>query len=135
VEVVFRGPVYGAEKKALLSLADAFILPSMSEGLPMAILEAWSYRIPVLMTDECNLPEGFARGAAFRIGKDPRDIVPGLEFLFSSGASTLHQMGNKGRELVSEKFSWPRIAHSMRGVYEWILGGGTAPDCVQIQKG
>ena len=35
------------------------ILPSFSEGLPMAVLEAWAYGLPVLMTDHCNLPEGF----------------------------------------------------------------------------
>ena len=30
----------------------------------MAVLEAWSYGLPVLMTKECNLCEGFAQGAA-----------------------------------------------------------------------
>jgi hypothetical protein len=42
-------------------------LPSFSEGLPMSVLEAWSYGLPVVMTPECNLPEGFACGAALEI--------------------------------------------------------------------
>jgi glycosyltransferase involved in cell wall biosynthesis len=66
--IVFTGPAFGDRKDALLRRADAFILPSFSEGLPMSVLEAWSYRLPVLMTEHCNLPEGFAADAAIRIG-------------------------------------------------------------------
>jgi glycosyltransferase involved in cell wall biosynthesis len=54
----FVGPRFGAEKAASFACADAFVLPSLSEGLPVAVLEAWSYGLPVLMTKACNLPEG-----------------------------------------------------------------------------
>lgn len=54
--VEFIGPLFGERKTAALANADAFILPSFSEGLPMAVLEAWAHRLPVLMTPECNLP-------------------------------------------------------------------------------
>jgi len=66
--VKFVGPQFDQAKAASLAFADAFVLPSLSEGLPVAVLEAWSYGLPVLMTDACNLPEGFAAGAAIRIG-------------------------------------------------------------------
>jgi hypothetical protein len=32
---------------------------------------------------------------------------------------------------VAEKFTWPKIAGEMKSVYEWVLGGGAKPDCVQ----
>jgi hypothetical protein len=38
-------------------------------------------------------------------------------------------MSRLGRQLVCEKFAWPRIARQMRAVYEWCLGGGPRPDC------
>jgi poly(glycerol-phosphate) alpha-glucosyltransferase len=63
-EVVFWGPAFGDDKKSLLRSADAFILPSFSEGLPMSVLEAWAHGLPVVMTPECNLPEGFAADAS-----------------------------------------------------------------------
>ncbi|NJM38461.1 MAG: glycosyltransferase, partial [Akkermansiaceae bacterium] len=72
--VEFLGSVFGQAKADLLSRADAFILPSFSEGLPIAILEAWAYRLPVVMTDFCNLPEGFQAGAAMRIDFSEKQI-------------------------------------------------------------
>ena len=60
----FVGPQFDRDKAASFACADAFVLPSLSEGLPVAVLEAWSYGLPVLMTEACNLPEGFATGAA-----------------------------------------------------------------------
>src|SRR6476646_1144661 len=79
--VVFLGPQFGADKSECYRACDAFILPSLSEGLPMAVLEAWAHAKPVLMTPECNLPEGFATGAALQIGTSPEEIAAGLKQL------------------------------------------------------
>ncbi|MEI9915000.1 MAG: glycosyltransferase [Methylovirgula sp.] len=66
--ISFLGPVYGEQKHNLLHEARFVILPSLSEGLPMAILEAWAAATPALMSASCNLPEGFSAGAAFDTG-------------------------------------------------------------------
>ncbi len=76
--VVFAGPAFGASKRRLYEIADAFILPSHSEGLPMAVLEAWAAGLPVLMTEACNLPEGLEVAAAIRIDGGIPGIVQGL---------------------------------------------------------
>ena len=127
LSVVFLGPQFNEDKVALYRTSNAFILPSFSEGLPMAVLEAWSYSKPVLMTPECNLPEGFAANAAIRIEPNVERITHGLFTLFQSSAADLQSTGSRGRALVAEKFSWPKIAHDMRAVYEWVLGGGAKP--------
>ena len=44
------GPQFDRNKDATFHAVDAFILPSFSEGLPVAVLEAWSHGLPVLMT-------------------------------------------------------------------------------------
>ena len=130
--LLFLGPRFGEEKATAYRNADAFVLPSLSEGLPMAILEAWAHAKPVLMTPECNLPEGFAAGAALRIGSEAADIGTGLTQLFGMADSDRKQMGTRGRSLVAEKFSWPRIGEQMRAVYDWALGGGAPPDTVRL---
>jgi glycosyltransferase involved in cell wall biosynthesis len=68
--VIFAGPQYGADKNRSLAAATFFLLPSKSEGLPMAVLEAWAAGKPAILSRECNLDIGFARGAAFmKIGR------------------------------------------------------------------
>lgn len=145
-DVVFHGPAFGAEKDSLLRSADAFILPSLSEGLPMSVLEAWAYGLPVLMTPECNLPEGFAHGAAIQIASPGNAeklkenppmtttrpaIEDGLRAIFEMSDADRSAMGARGRRLVEERFTWPRVATQMKEVYDWVLGGGPQPACVE----
>ena len=132
--VLFPGQQYGPAKTSLFNSASAFILPSYSEGLPMGILDAWAHRLPVLMTPQCNLPEGFTANAAIRIEPSAESIAQGLEDLFRYPPSALRTLGDNGRQLVGEKFTWPRVASQMREVYDWMLGGGAAPACVQFNQ-
>jgi poly(glycerol-phosphate) alpha-glucosyltransferase len=125
--VRFLGPQFGEDKAARYRNCDAFILPSFSEGLPMVALEAWAHGKPVLMTPECNLPEGFAAGAALRIEANPESIARGLQTLFEMSAEERGQMGGRGLQLVSARFSWSVVAKELKQVYEWMLGGGTKP--------
>ena len=129
-EVVFAGSAYGEEKDRLLRRASAFMLPSFSEGLPMAVLEAWAYRLPVLMTDYCNLPEGFAAGAAVRTGTAVEEIAAGLGEFFGATGGWLEGVGAKGRALVEGSFTWSACAEQMGEVYRWQLGAGPKPSCV-----
>jgi len=125
--ITFRGPVAGAEKDHLFRAARAFILPSHSEGLPMAVLEAWSHRVPVLMTEACHLPEGFACGAAGRIGTDPHSIAEGVRSLSHLETGERRQMGDAGRALVERAFTWSRVAARFAALYGWLLGSGEKP--------
>jgi poly(glycerol-phosphate) alpha-glucosyltransferase len=130
--VVFPGPQFGSDKAAAFADADAFILPSHSEGLPMAVLEAWSYRLPVVMTAECNLPEGFEESAALQVSPDPASIAEGLERLFDRSGNERSALGERGRTLVQRKFTWPSVARQMHEVYRWMLGKRKAPSCVRF---
>lgn len=55
--VHFHGWVTGDKKTELLNLADAFILPSYAEGMPISILEAESYGIPIISTPVGGVPD------------------------------------------------------------------------------
>ena len=128
--VHFVGPQFDAAKHASYRHADACILPSFSEGLPMTVLEAWSYGLPVLMTPQCNLPEGFQADAAIQINPEPEHIAQGLTALFAMPDHDRTAMGERGRALVAQRFNWPGIAQQMRSVYQWVLGQGERPECV-----
>lgn len=130
--VRFVGGQFGADKETSLAGADAFILPSFSEGLPMAVLEAWSYRLPVVMTPFCNLPEGFARQAAIAIEPTPMSIAAGIGQLLATPAAERAAMGQRGYELVSEKFTWEKVALATQQLYGWVLGQGPQPAFVRL---
>jgi poly(glycerol-phosphate) alpha-glucosyltransferase len=133
-QVTFAGPVYGEAKKDLLRRAGAFVLTSFSEGLPMAVLEAWSYGVPVLMTDECHLSEGFADGAAVRVDPEPRRIAEGLDCLLGLSDQDRVVMGLRGRQLVEQRFNWLVIGRQMADMYDGLVDQSAAAAAVAIPR-
>lgn len=108
--VHLMGGVTGEAKEASFRSADLFVLPSYSEGFPMAILEAASYGLPVVQTNECNFPELTAANGAW-------ECVPSLDYLKKSLTLALscddgerRQRGDAGMHLVRESYSWTSIA-------------------------
>ncbi|MET3614943.1 glycosyltransferase involved in cell wall biosynthesis [Rhizobium aquaticum] len=115
---VFAGPQYGAEKQRSLSRATFFVLPSKSEGLPMSILEAWSARIPVVMTEECNLPIGFDRKAAIRTGSDRQSIGSSLEDACALTEGDRKTLAENGYLLLQERFSQGGVREALVRLYD-----------------
>jgi len=128
--VRFPGPSFGADKVSLFRHASAFVLPSMSEGLPMVVLEAWSYGLPVLMTPQCNFPERFAAGAAIYIEASPFGVLDGLNRLEKMTEAERRRMGARGLALCREHFCPGPIAEKMTAVYCWLAGRGSKPNVV-----
>jgi poly(glycerol-phosphate) alpha-glucosyltransferase len=129
-DVLFPGGVYAEDKEATFANADAFILASHSEGLPMAVLEAWSHAIPVFMTRGCNLPEGFKAGAAIEIPTEPKILARVL-------AGSLHKtdlstMGLRGRDIVKNHYAWGAIGANLATTYRWLTGELQRPSFVRL---
>ena len=125
--VKFIGSIYAEKKDEEMRKANAFVLTSFSEGLPMSVLEAWAYKLPVLMTEYCNIPEGFAANAALQVDTTPESIRDGLLKMLSMDDSVLNQIGENGYNLVAEKFTWQYVAKQSIDVYHWLMGLGEKP--------
>lgn len=119
--VHFRGPAFGEKKKNFFSFADAFVLPSHSEGLPMSVLEAWSYGLPVLMTPECNLPSGFKDRAAIAIDTNPVLLAKSLADMLDAPIAHLRDIGKRGLNLVRHQFSWCSVTKQYLNMYDEVL--------------
>jgi glycosyltransferase involved in cell wall biosynthesis len=102
--------VSGAEKHALLRTADLFVLPSYSEGFPMAVLEAAAHRIPVVQTDECNFPELAAAGGAWECRPERESVEKELRKALAAEDAERTERGLRGRALVEKSYSWERLA-------------------------
>ena len=93
----------------------------------MVVLESWVNSKPVLITPECNLPEGFAANAALKVEPTVESLTKGLHEFWGMSDGDRADMGNRGYALAAERFTWARIAGRMKEVYEWMLGGGPRP--------
>jgi poly(glycerol-phosphate) alpha-glucosyltransferase len=128
--VRFPGPAFGADKVSLFKRASAFVLPSMSEGLPMVVLEAWSYGLPVLITPQCNFQQRLTSHAAIYIEANAASVLEGLNRLENMTGTERRKMGAHGLDLCREHFCPGPIAEKMTAVYRWLAGRGPKPSVV-----
>jgi len=113
----FIGPIFGEAKESLLDSARFIVLPSHSEGLPMAILEAWAKGVPTLMTEECNLAMGFEAGAALRCGYDGEAIAACLTQALDLDGPAWQRMSAAATKLASGPFSACTVASAWADIY------------------
>ena len=128
--VSFPGSVTGDQKARRLTQATAFILASRSEGLPMAVLEAWAYGLPSVISEACNLSVPARAGAALLTDASASSLAQRLGELMHMGDHDRVAMGAAGRAYVERVHPWPKVASRMTSIYRWALDGGTAPDPV-----
>lgn len=113
----FLGPVFGDAKTNLLGKARFVVLPSFSEGLPMAILEAWAAGRPTLMTRQCNLPEGFAAEAAVECSHSPQALVSAIEQALKLDEAKWLAMSRAALGLAGGPFAAQAIARQWASAY------------------
>jgi len=125
------GHVSGDRARQVWAAADAFILPSYSEGFSMAILEALACRLPSLITTACHFPElGQAEGGIV-VEPTTEGVTAGLRGLLERSDEDRRQMARNGRNLVEARYTWDRQADRLASVYQWVAGGGPAPEAVE----
>nr|WP_322626380.1 glycosyltransferase [uncultured Flavobacterium sp.] len=128
--VIFHGGLFGEKKSDVYAKAYAYILPSHGEGLPMTVLEAWSWGLPVIMTPQCNIPEGFDNDAAIAIQNNTESVKEGLLKFMSLTEEEALAMGQRGKELVKKEFTWQLSAEKMDKVYGWLAGKLPKPEFI-----
>lgn len=120
--ITFKGHVSGKIKYDCFKNADAFILPSKSEGLPVAVLEAWAASLPVAMTKECNLNEALDAELAYEVYSDIPRLEKRLSEFLSLDESAMTKMGSSALLYVKEHYSWKNIADAFTSLYSEMQG-------------
>nr|WP_246551395.1 glycosyltransferase [Geobacter hydrogenophilus] len=122
--VVFAGK--RDDVPSILPRFDLFVLPSLSEGLPMALLEAQAAKAPVIATNVGAIPSVIQNGITGRIvpSGDAPVLAEAIICSHDEADNTRH-MALKGYERVKEHYSAEIMAQRYLEIYrEMILTGG-----------
>jgi len=119
--VTLTGYLSGEPLRQLYSLSGAFILPSSYEGLPIALLEALSYGLPVLASDiEANREVGLEESCYFPVG----DIAALASGLIRLAAAERDEAGRVAlSKWAAQKYNWDHIAEQTLAVYRMVMEG------------
>jgi glycosyltransferase involved in cell wall biosynthesis len=117
-QVVHTGYITGDPLNQVFSHAGLFVLPSYHEGLPIALLEAMSFGLPVLVSDipanrEVNLP----KERYFKCGHVP-DLAGKLAALMSNPLSDTDKQTLRRR--IRNTYNWQTIAAQTLTVYRGV---------------
>lgn len=119
-QVIFKDAVYNQEKYDLLECADVYIMPSLSEGMSMAILDALACGKSCILTKQCGLEYYLGENFFFMCEPYAQDIKRAICEMYEK-RELLSDMGKRSLELANTVFSWNSIAVKMIENYERIL--------------
>ncbi len=119
--VKFIGWVSGEYKHKQLANSDIYILPSYYEGLPISILEAMSYSLPILSTTVGGIPEIVtqANGVLFEPG-NKEELWRAIKFLINSSNIKLVKMGEVSFQKVQPHMP-SAVLNNLNNVYHILL--------------
>ena len=120
--IIFTGYVVGQQKEELFSNARLFVLPSYLEGLPVALLEAMSYRLPCLVSDIPPHREVISEGVEGFLfqSNDFSDFVRKLRELLEN-PKRLKDIGENARRKVEREYNWEEVVRKTEKVYKNLI--------------
>ena len=122
-DVRFVGYVRGRQKDDILNQSDLLLLPTFhGEGLPMAIIEAMSYGLPIVTRSVGGLKDFFINGKMGFITdkRSPNDFADYLEQLIVNRSLRV-QMGRFNQAYVEEHFTASKVAGKLHNIYSRVL--------------
>lgn len=122
--VDYIGPVHGKKKEKVLIKSDAFILTSRFEGMPMGVLEALSYGVPVIITQGTNMSSVVNEYDCGWVADSTEESVVSLIRRFIEDKDSIPIKGRKGK-IAASKFDWDSIAQKTHQVFLTIVKNST----------
>lgn len=117
--VIFTGPVYDADKAAMYSDSDIFVLASRYENFANVVAEAVACDIPVVVSNMCGI-HSLVDGRAGIVTPVERDsIAAALEQLLVDEA--LYARLKAGCRGVADELTWESLSGQMENYYSEVL--------------
>jgi glycosyltransferase involved in cell wall biosynthesis len=122
------GFVTGEDKDLLLQGSDIFVLPSFSENFGVAVAEAMSHGLPVIVSPGVQIAPEIALESAGLVVEGEVDALAKAIAQLLTSPNLRHQLGMNGQCLASRRYSWSAIASNLTSVYTSIIQRQPLPD-------
>ncbi len=120
-DVAWAGHVQGAQKTEVLTTTDILVLPSYTEGLPVAVLEAMAFGLAIVTRPVGGLRDIIIDGQSGYLieGKDPAAFAGAIERLIED-PDLLERMGRNNHREAAARFAASAVARRFEALYERI---------------
>ena len=120
--IKFLGKKLSQEITSYYINSDTFILPSVWEGFPLTLLEAWAAGLPVVVTDVGGISKicKDKENALIVPPKSPKKIAEAMLKLIEN-KKLREKLGKNGRKLVEEKYDWGKVTKRFESIYRNIM--------------
>jgi glycosyltransferase involved in cell wall biosynthesis len=115
------GFVTGKDKDLLLFASDIFVMPSFTENFGIAIAEAMAAGLPVIVTSTVKIGPEIAEAKAGLVVEGEVDALSFAIAQLLTSPNLRHQLGENGKQLVRNRYSWSAIALNLADVYRSIV--------------
>jgi glycosyltransferase involved in cell wall biosynthesis len=120
--VNYLGWISGDKKNEIFQKSNVYLLPSKNEGLPVSILEAMSFGLPVISTRVGGIPEMIEENkSGFIIEPGDLNALEEKMMYFIENKDKINQMGNISKTIVDNKFSNEIIEKQLTKLYCELL--------------
>lgn len=113
--------LFGPQAKYLLSCSALFALPSYQEGFSTAIVEAMSLRVPILLSDQCNMSFLADLNAAIITKPTVESIYEGILHFMSLSYNEQRTMAAKSYDWIIENATSSAVAQKLDSLYSSLL--------------
>jgi glycosyltransferase involved in cell wall biosynthesis len=120
----------------IVRAADVFVLPSLKEGLPLAMLEAMATGVPIVSTPVNGIPDVITDGRnGLLVPPEAPDALAAaiLKLFADSGFAT--NMARGGRETIERDYSMQQFVRQMQDMYSSLLRHDAKPTPVAGDAG
>jgi glycosyltransferase involved in cell wall biosynthesis len=116
--IVLTTALTGQKSHFLYRISDAYVLPSHAEGFSVSLIEALAHGMPVLITDQCHMPEIQAHRAGIIVETTVDGLAEGLRTLLSHTPEALYEMGQNAAALHRSQYTWSKVALLLLETYQ-----------------
>lgn len=122
-QVRFLG--FRADIPELLASADFFLLPSVTEGLPLSLLEAMSLGLPAIATPVGGIPEVVRNESeGLLVPVNDADALAAAIRRLTQDPPLARALGRRARDRALQEFSFERMTRSYLDLYRELLEQG-----------